>query len=116
MAHKIFESIKKKLGPDVSENYFDSDIMSYINTCLQRLNGLGIGQSGFLIETGNETWEEFEPNFAKLPGIDTFTYLKCRLFFDPSANGTITNTINEQIRELTWTLEVDARRIHDEEE
>ena len=112
----IFKSIKKKLGPVVSENYFDEDIMSYISTCLQRLNEIGIGQTGFLIETGEEDWTDFEPNFAKLPAMDTYVYLRCKLFFDPSANGTITATMEKQIDEIFWTLEVYARRIHDEEE
>lgn len=116
METKIFPSIKKKLGPTVSETYFDDDIISYINTCLQRLVGLGIGQAGFLVQTGTEDWTDFEPNFEELPAIDTFVYLKCRLYFDPPQNSNVTATIEKQIDELTWTLEVDARRMHDGED
>lgn len=116
MGTSILKSIKKKLGPTVCDNYFDEDIVSYINTCLQRLCGIGVGTRGFYVNDTKETWEDFEPNFNKLRSMDTYTYLRCRLFFDPPQNSNITATIEKQIDEIVWTLEVDSRRIHDDEE
>lgn len=107
----ILNSIKKKLGPHLDDSYFDSDIVSYINTYLSRLNGIGIGTEGFMITDSSQTWEEFEPLYSMIPGIDTYVYLRCRLVFDPPQNSNITQTIKEEINELTWTLEVRARHL-----
>ena len=111
MATSILNSIKKKLGPHLDDSYFDSDIISYINTYLSRLNQLGIGVDGFMVTDATQTWEQFEPLYEQLPGIDTYVYLRCRLIFDPPQNSNITATIDKQIDELTWTLEVRARHL-----
>lgn len=113
-ANSIFDSIKKKLGPHMSDNYFDDDIISYINTYLSRLVQLGIGTPGFKVTDSTQTWTDFEPLFDQLCGIDTYVYLRCRLVFDPPQNSNITEVIQNQIDELTWTLEVQARQLKED--
>jgi hypothetical protein len=112
--NSIFDSIKKKLGPAVLSNFFDDDILSYINTYLSRLNTIGIGTPGFKVTDSTQTWTDFEPLFDHLCGIDTYVYLRCRLVFDPPQNSNITAVIEKQIDELTWTLEVQARQLKED--
>lgn len=113
-ANSILYSIKHKLGPEIVEQFFETDIITYVNMSLSRLNQLGVGTEGFLITGMNETWDQFEPLYSKIPEIDTFAYLKCKQLFDPSANATISATIEKQIAELTWLIEVNIRQLKED--
>lgn len=112
METKILTTIKKMLGlPDDSDYaYFDQDVMVNINSAFMLLNQLGVGKQGFLLSTGNEEWSEFfeEDDEEKLGMVKQYIYLRVRLGFDPPQNSFLVNSIEKQITEYEWRLNVQA--------
>lgn len=106
MTNSILLTVKKMLG--VSEEYkpFDIDIITNINSVFLTLNQLGVGPSSpFQITGEDEVWTDFEDP-TKVPGIQTYVYLKVRLLFDPPTNSFLVDSIRKQIDELEWRLNV----------
>lgn len=106
MTNSILLTIKKMLG--ISEEYhaFDIDIITNINSVFLTLNQLGVGPSSpFQITGEDEVWTDFEES-TKVPGIQTYLYLKVRLLFDPPTNSFLVDSIRKQIDELEWRLNI----------
>lgn len=102
----ILNSIKKLLGITEEYTHFDPDIVLQINSAFSTLNQLGVGpEEGFSIEDASSVWSDFindnRLNFAK-----TFVQIKVKLAFDPPASGTLIDSYNRQLDELTWRLSV----------
>jgi hypothetical protein len=102
----ILNSIKKLLGITEEYTHFDPDIVLQINSAFSTLNQLGVGpEEGFSIEDASSVWSDFinddRLNFAK-----TFVQIKVKLAFDPPASGTLMDSYNRQLDELTWRLSV----------
>lgn len=109
MVESILTSIKKLLGVEEDYTHFDTDIVIYINTALMRLNQLGIGPTlGFRIQDKTAEWIDFLSDATDLEGVKTYVYLKVRLVFDPPQMGYLVEAIKDQIKELEWTLNVQA--------
>lgn len=109
MVESILTSIKKLLGVEEDYTHFDTDITMYINTVLMRLNQLGIGPTvGFRIQDKTSEWSDFLSDATDLEGVKTYVYLKVRLVFDPPQMGYLVEAIKDQIKELEWTLNVQA--------
>lgn len=103
----ILISIKKLLGISKDYSVFDQDIIMHINTVFMILNQLGIGpEKGYYIETAEDTWSEFVDDSENLNAIKSYIYLKVKLLFDPPINGTVMESIKQQISELEWRLNV----------
>ena len=102
----ILTSIKKLLGITEDYTHFDQDIILQINSAFSALNQLGVGpKDGFSIEDSSAVWTDFinDPrlNFAK-----TYVQIKVKLAFDPPTSGTLTDSYNRQLDEITWRLTV----------
>ena len=107
----ILVSIKKLLGIDSSYTHFDQDIIMHINSVLMVLTQLGAGPvDGFMIEDDTSTWYNFLPDAstAKLEAVKSYMYLKVRLLFDPPLSSSVIDSINRQISEFEWRLNVAA--------
>ena len=105
----ILTSIKKLLGPEEDYTHFDTDIVIHINTALFRLHQLGVGpKEGMTIKDKTQTWSEFFLDRTDLEAVKTYVYLKVRLVFDPPQTSFLLAAINDQIKELEWTLNVQA--------
>ncbi len=106
----IMQSVKKLLGVMPEYTVFDTDILIHINTVFSILTQLGVGPSeGFSI-TGEETiWKDFLPNEdPRLEAVKSYMYLKVRLLFDPPLSSAVKESIDRQISELEWRLNVAA--------
>ena len=106
MESSILVSIKKLLGITEEYTHFDEDIILQINSAFSTLNQLGVGPvEGFSIEGPSAVWSDFinddRLNFAK-----TFVQLKVKLAFDPPTSGTLMDSYNRQLDELTWRLSI----------
>lgn len=106
MEESILTSIKKLLGITDDYTHFDQDIVLQINSAFSTLNQLGVGpEEGFSIEDASAVWSDFitdsRLNFAK-----TFVQIKVKLAFDPPTSGTLMDSYNRQLDELTWRLSV----------
>lgn len=108
----ILTSIKKLLGIAEEYEHFDSDLIMHINSVFMVLNQLGVGPAeGFSIVDKTETWEDFTQNNLMIQSVKSYVYLKVRLLFDPPSSSAVMESINRQISELEWrlNLSVDTR-------
>lgn len=108
----ILTSIKKLLGIAEEYDHFDSDLIMHINSVFMVLNQLGVGPAeGFSITDKTETWEDFTQNNLMIQSVKSYVYLKVRLLFDPPSSSAVMESINRQISELEWrlNLSVDTR-------
>ena len=107
----ILTSIKKLLGIEEDYTHFDTDIIMHINSVLMVLNQLGVGPAeGFIIEDSGALWMDFIPEATpiKLDAVRSFVYLKVKLLFDPPQSSTHIESINRQLSEYEWRLNVAA--------
>lgn len=103
----ILISIKKLLGIGESETPFDGDILIHINTAITRLRQLGVGpEDGFVVEDKYDLWDDFITD--NLQSAKTYIYLKVKLMFDPPLNSSVLSAMQNEIRELEWTLNVEV--------
>lgn len=106
MNDSILISIKKLLGIDAYCDHFDADIIMHINSIFVILNQLGVGTPGFIVTSNDETWTKFLSGATNLEFVKTYVYLKVRLVFDPPQSSAAIESINRQISELEWRLNV----------
>lgn len=104
MKDSILETVKKTIGlmPDVDA--FDDQIVMIINMAILTL--VQIGVPGMLTVTGpNETWSDYlKDRDDILALVKNFIWIKVRLVFAPPQNSTLTNSLNEQLEELTQRI------------
>jgi len=107
MEESILDSIKILLGIQPDDFNFDSEIVMHINSSLMGLMQIGAGPSdGFSISSVNETWESLFGDRLDLQSIKSYIYLKVRLLFDPPQNSILVTSIEKQIAEFEWRLNV----------
>lgn len=105
----ILTSIKKLLGIAEEYEHFDSDIIMHINTVFMTLNQIGVGpDSVFHIKSNTETWSDFLGDQTDLEAVKTYVYHKVRLAFDPPTSSSHQESINRQISELEWRMNLQA--------
>ncbi len=104
----ILTSIKKLLGIAEEYEHFDVDIIMHINSAFSVLTQLGVGpEEGFRIEDASTEWSDFLYNDPRLEMVRTYVYLKVKLVFDTtSSSSAVIESINRQIQELEWRINV----------
>ena len=112
-ADSILDSTKKMLGidPDHTTGYnaFDMDIMISINSALNVLTQVGVGDpKGFQITGNTEVWSDFIPEDYedRLGIIKNFVHLKVRQLFDPPLQTNVMTAMENQLQELLWRISV----------
>ena len=108
----ILDSIKQLLGIDVNDTSFDKELIIHINGALMILNQLGVGpEDGYSIVDKNNTWDEFIGDRTDLELIKTDIYLRVRLIFDPPQNSFLVTSIEKQIQEYDWRIEINRIKV-----
>lgn len=103
----ILNTIKDSLGLAEEYEYFDNQLIGYINTSLSILNQLGVGpEEGFVVHDKNDTWFDFVSDINKLEMIKSYIQLKVKLLFDAPLGSASIDSINRQINELEWRINV----------
>ena len=103
----ILDSIKKLLGIDEADLNFDQELIMHINSVFMVLNQLGVGPvGGFKISSNEEVWTDFVSTRLDLESVKSYIYLKVRLLFDPPQNSFLVGSIEKQIEENEWRLQV----------
>lgn len=109
MQESILTSIKKLLGITEDYKHFDTDIIMHINTVFMVLMQLGVGpKSGFRIVDEGEVWSDFLTSEQQLESVKTYTYLRVKMMFDPPQSGTVTQSMENLIKELEFRLNVEV--------
>ena len=103
----ILDSIKKLLGIDEADLNFDQELIMHINSVFMVLNQLGVGPvGGFKISSNEEVWTDFVGTRLDLESVKSYIFLKVRLLFDPPQNSFLVGSIEKQIEEQEWRLQV----------
>lgn len=104
----ILLSVKKKLGIQEDYTHFDDDIIIDINSAFMILNQLGVGpEEPFVIEDEYSDWEDFIEG-TQIEAVKSYVYMRVRLMFDPPTTGFLLESLNKQIAELEWRMNVQA--------
>lgn len=107
METSILNSIKNLLLVPDDLTEFDNMIITHINSVFLNLAQLGVGpEEGFSIEDETAEWDEFISDNAQLQSIKSYMYLKVKLLFDPPLSSSVIESMNRQIAELEWRLNV----------
>lgn len=108
MESSILKSTKKVLGLSADYTAFDPDIIMHINAAFVILNQIGVGPTtGFMIEDDEAEWDSYGlTDTAYLNLVKTYVYLKVRLLFDPPGTSFLLTSMEKQIDEYAWRLEV----------
>ena len=104
----ILNSIKKLMGIPADYVAFDMDLIMHINSVFMILNQLGIGpEEGFSITDETSVWSDFYTR-ADLDLVKSYVYLKTRLLFDPPTSSAVLNSMEKQVDQYEWRLNVMA--------
>lgn len=108
----ILEDVKKLLGFSWDYTAFDQDIILHINSVLTTLSQLGIGPAdGYEVIDASQTWAEYLTGYSNFNAVKSYIYLRVRLLFDPPATSFAITSIQEQINQLEWRLNVQREGI-----
>ena len=104
----ILNTIKGMLGIEGGYTQFDSEIIVNINSVFLTLKQLGVGPTKTFFITGMEDkWKNFAET-TDLEAIKMYIYLKVRLGFDPPSSAYVLTSMENQIKELEFRLNVEC--------
>ena len=104
MEDSILKTIRKMLGPDGEYDYFDPELIVYINSALSKLTQIGVGpEGGFSITGPDEAWSDFYQD-DKLSMVKDYVYLKTKIMFDPPLNASVLEAFKQEAAEDYWRL------------
>ena len=107
MEQSILKSVKKVLGLEADYSAFDQDVLMHINSVFSVLQQIGVGpDTGFAIEDDTATWDTFLGTDPKLNMAKTYVWGRVRLLFDPPQNSFLKDSLEKQLLELEWRLNV----------
>lgn len=107
----ILTSIKKLLGIEEDDKYFDTEIIMHINSVFTILTQLGVGPSeGFSIEDDLTTWEEYlGDDMTMFQSVKSYIFMRVKLLFDTSTTSSaVIESMNRMINEFEWRLNANA--------
>ena len=106
----VFDSIKERLGGiEVYANSFDNDILASINGAFATLHQLGIDDregKPIVVTNTDQKWSDFL-DMTRYRWLKDYVYFKVRLVFDPPANSSVLSSMQSQLDEMTWRIEVE---------
>lgn len=102
----ILISIKKLLGITEEYTHFDQDIIMHINSVLFTLKQVGVVLYKESVTGATETWDDVLGETTNLEAVKSYVYLKVRILFDPPSSSVLMESINRQINEFEWRLNV----------
>lgn len=118
MEQSILKSVRKYVGVGIDDPSFDSDLIDAINAEFSILNDLGIGPViGFAIEDDATEWSEFldvdgdEAKKVWLSKVKMAVNLRTRLLFDPPAQSFHLTSLQSQLAEQEWRLNVNREAV-----
>lgn len=107
MTESILNTIKQMVGVEQDYDAFDMDLVVDINSAFYSLRQLGVGPTeGFTISDDVAKWNDFVEDKSLLGLVKTYVYSKVRMLFDPPTNSFLTSSIEKQISEYEWRLNV----------
>lgn len=104
----ILNDVKHMLGHTEDDTDFDQDIVIFINGVFGTLTQLGVGPAiGFQISGPGNQWEEFFTD-PRLNSVKSYIFLKAKMMFNPPDTGFVLSSMERQVQELEFRLNVVA--------
>lgn len=104
----ILNDVKHQLGLLPENTDFDTTLIIHINTTLSILTQLGVGPTtGVQITGSSEEWGILSDD-PRLNTVKSYVYLKVRNFFDPPKIGGLIASMDRQIAELEYRMNVEV--------
>lgn len=101
----ILGSVKQVLGIVPEYEYFDSQLILFINSVFPTLYELGVGpDNGFEIEDESAEWAELTNDSKLLAQVKSYVYIKVRLLFDPPSSSFALDSMNKMAQEMEWRI------------
>ena len=116
MEDSILNSIKKSLGITPEYTQFDPEIIMHINSVFMFLQQIGVGPTNtYSIESDSETWTDFfsSANVKDVSAAKSLMFLKVKMLFDPPTIGSVNESYNKLIDELTWRCSIEGDNVND---
>lgn len=116
MEDSILNSIKKSLGITPEYTQFDPEIIMHINSVFMFLQQIGVGPTNtYSIESDSETWTDFfsSANVKDVSAAKSLMFLKVKMLFDPPTIGSVNESYNKLIDELTWRCSIEGDNAND---
>jgi len=103
----ILNSVKKALGPSEGYEYFDPDLIMFINSSFSVLTQLGVGpEEGYSIESADNVWSEFVTDIRVLGIVKEYVIISVKLLFDAPQHSSLIDVLTKRKNELEWRLNV----------
>lgn len=100
----VLTSIKKLIGIDESDDSFDYDILTHINTIGLFLSQIGVTEFDDLVVTDTTKWSDVFKERKDLEAVKTYIHLKVQLIFDPPTNTVLLKSLENNIAQLEWRI------------
>lgn len=100
----ILKTIKKMSGDNPAFDYYNTDIMVFVNSAIGILQDLGIGNSNFLVTSDEDKWTDFIDDGLAL--VKDYVFCQVKLSFDPPQNSFLVENLRKKVDELQFRLQV----------
>ena len=105
----VLNSVKKMIGVNLNDDYFDPELIIYINSILVIVYQLGMTDSVKEINS-DTTWSEIiDQDEKRFNIVKTYIAQKVKMKFD-TPSGSVKDVLTEDIKEQEWRMII----IHDE--
>lgn len=104
MDDSILFTIKRLLGIQDDYDAFDNEIIYNINSAFMDLYQIGFGSKPFVLEDSSTTWSDAIDNSAFFESTKMYIFQKTKLGFDPPSSSFVLDSIQKQIQETEWRL------------
>jgi hypothetical protein len=105
--NSILDTTKKILGISPEYKAFDLDVITHLNAALAVVAQLGVGPAdGLFVEDETTQWGDLAVPANQLNLVKSYVFLKVRILFDPPSTSFHTESMQNQIREMEWRLNV----------
>ena len=117
MSESILETVRIacNVGPENTD--FDNELILYTNSVLAIATQLGVGpKTGFRITGESESWQEFlgDMNVDAMNTVQTYVGKKVKQLFDPPVSSAVKDSLDRNLSELEWRVNVAAEAIEQE--
>lgn len=107
MENSILKSTKKILGIGPTDDSFDLDVLTFINTALSDLDQIGLmPEGGLVVESEEIEWLALNLPYKEMNMVRTYVYLKVRLLFDPPATSFAIDAMKQQLDQCFGRLSI----------
>ena len=105
MEDSILTTVKKLLGLTDQYTVFDADIILYINAVLNIMEQMGFPvPAGFTVVDYDETWSQLVQDLPMMNLVKPYIAFRVRKMFDPPTSTIVNETLQRQIDELEWRM------------